>query len=174
MPIQNLKEQRDARFIITARIPEFDRFVEQRLSKVQEIYSRSIRKLIDNHSSFRYDLPLFTKNEIKEFIIKYDKSLKTSIVIRFVTGLFDKFTAEMREKIYEQISKIIFDNTKGHPLLVKFYVLKEGLTNDVKYRFDRHLNDNEEKIKVMLICSLLNISSLPITDELLEKMRVLV
>lgn len=63
--------------------------------------------------------------------------------------------------------------------MVKFYVLGKGLDADVKDRYYRYLSDTSTlqpdlvKIKTVLICSLLDIANLPITDKLLESMGVL-
>src|SRR5918994_1678362 len=95
------------RFILTARLPEFDWFVNDRLNKVEEAYRHSIRKFTQ-FSKFRYEVEFLTKNEIEQFIKKYrgeeisaDKAL--------------------------ELGARIFADTKGHPIMVKFYVFGRGL-----------------------------------------------
>jgi len=63
--------------------------------------------------------------------------------------------------------------------MVKFYVFGKGLQEDVEDRYYRYLFNQStsqpeiKKIQVMLICSILDISNLPITNELLEQMNLL-
>ena len=58
--------------------------------------------------------------------------------------------------------------------MVKFYVIGKGLREDVEDRYYRYLVDatttqpDSTKIQT-LICSLLDIANLPITDNLLEE-----
>ena len=157
--LSNYELSGNLRFILTARLPEFDWFVNDRLNKVEEAYRHSIRKFTQ-FSKFRYEVEFLTKNEIEQFIKKYrgeeisaDKAL--------------------------ELGARIFADTKGHPIMVKFYVFGRGLEEDVKDRYYRYLNDQVTmqpdliKIQSMLICSLLDIANLPITEKLLERMEIL-
>ena len=64
--------------------------------------------------------------------------------------------------------------------MVKFYVFGKGLLEDVRERYDRYLfnsmtmQHDSEKIQTIIVCSLLDIANLPITDKLLEKMGMLI
>ena len=152
-------------FALTARLPEFDWFVNDRLNKVNESYRESIRKFVQV-SKYRYELEPFTTNEIEEFMKMYhDRG--------GITG--------SREKP-SNLAAQIFDNTKGLPIMVKFYVFGKGLEEDVEDRYYRYLTyvptaveqqSDLTRIQAMLICALLDISNLPITDKLLEKMGIL-
>ncbi|MFZ0510629.1 MAG: tetratricopeptide repeat protein [Candidatus Nitrosopolaris sp.] len=148
------------RFLLAARIPEYDSFVRDRLNQVRE-GKESIRKFINN-PEFRYDLPFFTDDEIKGFIKKYKVEL---------SGQTRMMTTE-DEKL-SNLSREIFEDTRGHPIMVKFYLLGNGLRTDVKRRYYDYLSGDSRKMQIMLVCSLLDIGSLPITDELLQDMGLL-
>jgi tetratricopeptide (TPR) repeat protein len=151
-------------FILTARLPEFDLFVNDRLNKVEESYRQPIRKFTQL-SQYRYEVEPFTKKDIEEFIKIYKEPVK-------------EITPLLKEKLSD-LATTIFDNTKGHPIMVKFYVLGKGLKEDVEDRYYRYLTDpttthpDLEKIQTILVCSLLDIANLPITDKLLERMEIL-
>ncbi len=149
--------KKNIRFILTARLPEFDWFIKNRLSIVQENIRNSIMKLSDNND-FRYELPLFKKEEIKEFIQLYNPTHNENL---------------------EEMAKQIHKDTGGHPIMVKFFVFGNGLHIDVRDRYLKYLIDQQTKlpdpsmIQTMLICSLLDIANLSITDKLLESMEIL-
>ena len=148
---------KNVRFLLTARLPEFDWFIKDRLSKVlQEEFRNSIRKLTDD-SSFRYELPFFTNNEIKEFIEWYSKNIE---------GKSSAISSEESENIYQYTAN-------GHPIMVKFAVIGKGLEEDVKERYLRYLVTNPMNMQTMLVCSLLDIGNLQITNKLLEDMELL-
>jgi GTPase SAR1 family protein len=104
-------------------------------------------------SNFIYHLPDFTKEEVKELVKRY-------------------FETDGDEKLVDRITEEIYNNTKGDPLMVKFYVLDRRLEQNVREMSDRYLRSPVER-KTMLICSILDISSIEITDKLLEKCGVL-
>jgi tetratricopeptide (TPR) repeat protein len=157
--LSNYELSGNLRFILTARLPEFDWFVNDRLNKVEEAYRHSIRKFTQL-SGFRYEVDFLTKDEIEQFVRKYRGE-------------------EISANKAAELATRIFAETKGHPIMVKFYVFGRGLEEDVKDRYYRYLNDqftmqpDSTKIQTTLICSLLDISSLPITDALLESMEIL-
>jgi hypothetical protein len=147
---------KNVRFLLTARLPEFDWFIKDRLSKVpQEEVRNSIRKLTDD-SSFRYELPFFTNNETKKCIGWYSKNIDNK---------YSAISSEQTEKIYQCTAK-------GHPIMVKFAVIGKGLEEDVKERYDRYLTD-PMSMQTMLVCSLLDIANLETTDKLLEGMELI-
>lgn len=139
------------KLILTARLPEFDLFVKDRLYKVSEGIRKSIIRLTCD-PNFKYPLPYFTKEEIKEFI-------------RLYSDITDKDQSD--KKCQE-----IYDYTIGYPIMVKFSLFSQGLSHDVRERHDRYLK-SPLQMKAMLICSLLDIASLKITNFILEKCRVL-
>jgi tetratricopeptide (TPR) repeat protein len=164
--LSNYKESNNLLFVLTARSPEFDWFVNDRLNTVEELYRQSIRKFIQI-PQYRYNIEAFTKADIEEFIKKYLQQQE-----QITKSAFSK------EKLSDLVDKI-FDNTKGHPIMVKFYVFGKGLEEDVEDRYYRYLFDPStsqpdiSKIQTILICSLLDIGNLPITDNLLEEMDLL-
>jgi tetratricopeptide (TPR) repeat protein len=161
--LSNYNLSKNLLFILTARIPEFDWFVNDRLNKVEESYRQPIRKFTQL-PQYRYEVEPFTKEEIEEFIKIYQRSEKI-------------ITSD--EKEVPDLAATILDNTKGNPIMVKFYVFGKGLKEDVQDRYYRYLTDSETtqpdsiKIQTVLICSLLDIANLPITDQLLQSMAIL-
>ena len=142
---------RNLKVLLTARLPDFDLFVKVRLDKVSEGIRKSIIKLTADPNS-KYPLPYFTKEEIKEFI-------------RLYSDIIDKDRSDKK-------SQEIFDDTKGNPIMVKFSLFRQSLSHDVRERHDCYLK-SPLQMKAMLICSLLDIASLKITDTILERCRVL-
>ncbi len=148
-------------FILTARLPEFDWLVNDRLNRVDELYRQSIRKFVQ-HPDYKYELKAFTKNEIFDFI-----------------KLYKDQTIDQSDDKLRILALKIFEETKGHPIMVKFYVLGRGLEEDVKDRYFRYLIDPQTaqpdlaKINTVLICILLDNANLPISDKLLERMGIL-
>lgn len=139
------------RFLITARMPEFELFVKYKLDSVREGIRKSIRKLAGS-PLFRYKVPFFSSDDIKGFIKLYE-------------GIIDR-------EIIEKRSQEIYDYTKGDPIMVMFSVFGQGLDKDVEEMYDRYLR-SEQRIKTMLICSLLDISNITITDAILSHCGVL-
>ena len=68
--LSNYNQSNNLLFVLTARNPEFDWFVNDRLNTVEELYRQSIRKFI-YIPQYRYDLEGFTKTDIEDFIKKY-------------------------------------------------------------------------------------------------------
>ena len=157
--LYNYEFSKNLLVILTTRLPEFDWFVNDRLNTVEESYRQPIRKFTQL-SQCRYEIEPFTKKEIEQFIGKYSSEKITS------------------NQILNLASKI-YDNTKGNPIMVKFYVFGKGLLEDVRERYDRYLfnsvtmQHDSEKIQTIIVCSLLDIANLPITDKLLEKMDII-
>ena len=79
-------------------------------------------------------------------------------------------------KTLERIPAKIFRDTKGHPIMVRYSVLQEGIEAHAKNIYRYYLIDtrkdnipNVKKIKAFIICSLFNISSVPITSDILQE-----
>jgi tetratricopeptide (TPR) repeat protein len=148
--LSNSQVTKNLRFIIAARLPEFDWQLES-LDKVQEDVRKSIRKLIGD-PKFIYYLPYFTREEIKDFMILYLETIDDYVI--------------------DNKSQEIYNYTKGDPIMVKFSVFGQGLEQDVEEMYDRYLRTQLE-MKTMLICSLLDTSNIEITDKILELCGVL-
>jgi tetratricopeptide (TPR) repeat protein len=172
--LSNYKKSNNLLFVLTARNPEFDWFVNDRLNTVEELYRQSIRKFIQI-PQYRYNIEAFTKADIENFIEKYQqpKQEQEHLQKQQVTE-----SILSKEKLSDLATKI-FDNTKGHPIMVKFYVFGKGLEEDVQDRYYRYLFDQSTsqndiiRTQTMLVCSLLDIGNIPITDKLLEEMNLL-
>jgi tetratricopeptide (TPR) repeat protein len=148
--VSNSQLTLNLRFIVAARLPEFDWLLE-RLDSVQEEVRKSIRKLVGD-PKFRYYLPNFSRDEIKDFMRLY--------LVMNDDDVTDKKSHE------------IYDYTKGDPIMVKFSVFGQGLEQDVEEMYDRYLRPHLE-MKTMLTCSLLDTSNIEITDKILELCGVL-
>ncbi len=143
-------------FVITSRVPDVDWFIENKQETLDELVQNAIRKILD----YRYDIPAFEEDEIKDLLIRYSDNKDD----------FNDLDARTRT---------IHAETKGHPILVKFFIFGKGLAEDVKSRFDRYLKQKEEHaslesdvMKTMLVCALLDISAHPITDKLLKELGI--
>jgi tetratricopeptide (TPR) repeat protein len=178
--IDNLKsyqEKKDnIRFILTGRLPEFDRFIEDRLQEIPEQIRGSIRKLIKN-TSLRFEIPNFTQEEIKDFIKKYkDEEEVKDFLIKYRLKYHEhaKISSDENELdiyIFDYVSKWILNETEGYPILVKFVLFGKGLAEDVKMRYSQYLASDEMKLQTMLICAILDRAGIPITESLLSNMN---
>jgi hypothetical protein len=117
--IANHRLRKNIRFLLTASIPEFDQLLTPgRIIQVEEPYREPIRIFSpDRYSSekdistYRYPLPYFEEDEIKEFYKRYGNETQTNI----------------SEENLRIKAKSIYNETKGHPILVKFLVFGKGL-----------------------------------------------
>ena len=64
--LSNYNLNKNLLFILTARLPEFDWLVNDRLNRVEESYRHSIRKFVQ-HPDYKYELGAFTKNRNPRF-----------------------------------------------------------------------------------------------------------
>lgn len=149
--LSSFKLAHNLRFIITARLPDFDRLVKDRLEKVDEAVRRSIRKMLQD-PNFRYRLGQFTREETTQMIGQY-------------SGKTSKNESDKR-------SQMIYDYTKGDPIMIKFHMFGQGLDQDVREKHDRYLKP-QSKLKAMIICSLFDLANLKITNTILEKCNIL-
>jgi tetratricopeptide (TPR) repeat protein len=150
-------------FLLAAQIPEYDSFVRDRLNLIRE--GKELIRKFSRDPEFRYELSYFTKDDIKGFIKKYNH-------IKDVNGQGKNIITEDEEPLSNYAEKIL-KQTIGHPIMVKFLLLRDGLRADVERRYNDYLNADSRKMQTMLVCSLLDIGSLPITDELLQNMGLL-
>ena len=156
--ISSFRYSQNIMFLLAARIPEYDSFVKDRINEVTE-GKESIRKF-NNDPKFRYDLSYFTKDEIKGFIKKY---IEKEFTVAFTdpSGHTREITDD-DEELLSRLSEEIFEETRGHPIMVKFSFLRDrGLHADVESRYNDYLNGNFKRMQAMLICSLLDSGGLP-------------
>jgi len=141
------------RFLLSARQPEFKWAMDRGLFDSQTI--ERIDLLFDYDK--RYDIPYFTEDEVKGFIEKYEEHLHHY----------------KRNKTIEENAREIFIDTKGHPIMVRFSILQDGLRTHVKRMYTDYLiqkdgnnnSPNIERIMSVIACSLYDISSIPLTDD---------
>jgi tetratricopeptide (TPR) repeat protein len=175
--LRSYVEKKDnIRFILTGRLPEFDRYINERLGEIpSESIRNSIRKL---SPKLRFDIPNFDPKEIKEFIKKYkdEDEARYSLIQKnnIRSDEYDKIFND-EEKV-DNISLLIFKETEaGYPILVKFLLFGKGLYEDMSNRYHSYLaNDNNiMKLHTMLICSILERANIPITSDLLTAMKII-
>jgi hypothetical protein len=163
-------KSKNLRFILTARLPEYDLLVDPQrlLIQVQKEYRESIKRFrnesMEENSPLKYEIPFFTKDDIKGFIKKY--------------GIEASSSAIREEESFDEMLEKIYNDTKGIPIMVKFSVFGQGLYNDVEERYLNYLIDPANKrpdplkIQTTLACCLLDIAGLQITDKLLSNMKI--
>ena len=149
------------RFLLSARQPDFKLAMDKGLfdSKTMDyinILFDEERKLFDIDKEKKSKL-YFTEDEVRGFIEKYKEYLHPLI----------------RYKSLEENANEIFEDTKGHPIMVRFSVLQNGLESHVKQMYTGYLiqkdgdniSPNIERIKSIIACSLYDISSIPLREE---------
>ena len=151
-------------FLLSARQPEYNSLLEKGKFTLEDKYRHAIESLFVNAPNYSYEIKPFTENEIKEFIKRFEEYLPE----------------KRKQKSIEENAKEIFEDTGGHPIMVKFAVFGKGLREDVEDRYGRYLlvDTNREKpdsnrIRTVIVCSLFHISTLQMTDELLDKMGLI-
>jgi tetratricopeptide (TPR) repeat protein len=155
------KEQiKNIYFLLAARIPEFNWFLENELSddaRLNQVINIFFTK------NYRYEVPHFTSiDEVKGFVKKYEHYLHSSI----------------KNESIEEIAKMVFKDTNGHPIMVKFACFNEGLRTHVNDMYLSHLVDkylkkpDTKKIEAVIICSLFDISSLQLTIDFSKKLGI--
>ena len=136
------------KFLIAAREPEFGWAMDRGIFDSET--SEKINMLFDNEKKYR--LPYFSQEEVKGFLEKYR----------------DYYNSTQRNITMEERAQEIFKDTEGHPIMVRFSVLQNGLENHVKKMYTDYLVKNEvpitDRIKSVIACSLYDISSIPLTD----------
>ena len=91
-------------YFLSARQPEYKALLEK--ENIQDNYRHAINSLFVNAPNYSYDIKPFTETEIKEFIKQYGGYLPE----------------KRKQKSIEENAKEIFEDTKGHPIMVKFPV----------------------------------------------------
>jgi tetratricopeptide (TPR) repeat protein len=140
------------RFLLSARQPEFGWAMEK------GIFDSETTDRIDMlfEEKKRYNIRDFTEDEVKGFIEKYKEHLHSS----------------KRNKSIEENAREIYEDTEGHPIMVRFSIFQDGLKTHVKRMYTDYLIENKypniERIKSVIACSLYDISSIPLTDESLR------
>jgi tetratricopeptide (TPR) repeat protein len=141
-------------FLLSARQPDFELAMTDRGILDSETKNR-IDLLFDN--TIRESISYFSQEEVKGFIEKYREYWNSSL----------------RNKSIDENAQEIFEDTKGHPIMVRFSLLKNGLKNHVREMYQYWLlnsdnSPNIERIKSVIACSLYHISSIPLNDKTLS------
>jgi tetratricopeptide (TPR) repeat protein len=160
--IKNIRDDNEdkldkIRFLLSARQPEFMWAMDRGIFDSETI--NKINILFDEEKKF--SISYFSEDEVKGFIEKYKENIHDSI----------------KNKSIEENTLEIFKSTKGHPIMVRFSVLQNGLKSHVIQMYTDYLLENKspniERIKSVIACSLYDISSIPLTeDELYNKLNL--
>ncbi len=146
-------------FLLAARQPEFNWILEKNLFDDTDTVQMIEEQFDENH---RYLIPNFNLEEIKEFLVKYEDCLNTSVTA---------------SKTIEQYAQEIFEDTKGYPIMVKFSVLNQGLETHVKKMYREYIlaktEINQPRLKVVILNSLFDISTIELKDEMLNECGLL-
>ena len=147
----NEDEFKQIKFLLSARQPEFgwakDRglFDTDTVNRIDMFFEKEKEKYITTISNF--ELP-----EVQGFIEKYKGHLHDGI----------------KHKSIQDNTNEIFKDTKGHPIMVRFSALNNGLKSHVRQMYKDYLLENNslgiERIKSVILCSLYDISSIPLTE----------
>ena len=154
-----IDNSKDILFLVTARLPEYDTLISKRLLELDD-RDRIALKKFNEIPNIKYPIPYFRDaKEVEEFFTFY----KTKYDV---------------EKSSTKSYSDIFNETSGHPIMVKFFLLGKGLREDVENKYKFYLFDSETKkpigdnIQTMLVCALLSISNYLITDIGLDNMEL--
>ncbi|HXT84693.1 MAG TPA: ATP-binding protein, partial [Verrucomicrobiae bacterium] len=157
----NKEKKNNLLFLLSARQPEFDLALERNLFQDTSIVQK-IKSLFDNN--YKFSVKYFEKEEVKEFIEKYHSFLNPIL----------------KNKSIEQNTYTIFKDTKGHPIMVRFAVLNEGLSGHIEQMYLEYLQDksnnnypHKQRLGVIILNSLFEISSISLKDELLDEFGLL-
>jgi ABC-type dipeptide/oligopeptide/nickel transport system ATPase subunit len=150
----NENEFKKITFLLSARQPDFDLAMTGGGIFDSETKNR-IDLLFDNTT--KEPISYFLQEEVKDFIEKYR----------------DYWDSSLRNKSVDENAQEIYKDTKGHPIMVRFSVLKNGLKNHVREMYQDWLltadnSPNIERIKSVIACSLYHISSIPLNDKTLS------
>ena len=147
--------------MLTARIPEFDAFtnivtpkIDPDYKKIPPPYLESALALVSNEQ-YLFELSPFDKKEVANFILKYDDGSKS-----------------MSEREFEQYSSQIYEQSRGFPMIAIFLVLQLGLEKHINSIIKDYLN-NVNSLTAMIICSVLSLSNIRISDTLLDELKII-
>jgi hypothetical protein len=174
--LKSYQEKKDnIRFILAGRLPEFDRFIDDRLHEVpSKQIKTSIKKL---HKKIRFEIPNFCQKEIKDFMKKYkeEQEVKDFLIQKYRLNYDEYSKVFYDENELDNISSFILKETESYPILVKFLLFGKGLAEDVSARYIEYLegDNNKMKLQTMLICAILDRAGIPITEDLLSNMNMI-
>lgn len=136
------------KYLLTIREPDFDRFVTDHISELDEPTREAIYKFQDELRHLRIEAKSFSKIEVKKFYEKYGKILN-----------------------YNEIDTI-FRETNGNPIIVRFLMTGNGLSKHVRDRHDKFIKNDKNKIVAMLVCTLLDLGFKPADEDIIQKLEI--
>ena len=108
--LQSFNKKENVIFLLSARQPEYNSLLEKGKFTIEDNYRHAMESLFVNTPNYSYDIKPFTETEIKEFIKKYEEYLPE----------------KRKQRSIEENAKEIFEDTGGHPIMVKFlYLVKD-------------------------------------------------
>ena len=138
-------------FLLTIREPDYHRLFkfDDDFKKLDPLTKESILlfekdKEVEGRK-FVEKVSTLTKDEVSSFFTYYDKRPPDDL-------------------------NNFYENTKGHPLLVRFYITGTGLENHIINRHNEFVGINSDRLQAMLTVSLLEIGSAPISDEIIKQL----
>jgi tetratricopeptide (TPR) repeat protein len=154
--IEELPAQKRNRvkFLFSAREPDFTNAVDGSIFEnpnVKEAIESFTRSKVNTKS-----IGNFSPTEVKEFLLKY----------------WELIPSFMRDKSPDQLSREIYQTTSGFPIMVKFFTLNKGLDSHVERMYEQYILDKNRKViadrvELVLLNSLLDISVIPFSHRLL-------
>lgn len=142
------------RCIVTARTPDLQVFIQDKLSLVKDDGIRDAVRIIASSNRYSHTMNYFNEQEVKGFLEKYSNLQGSELDIK---------------------AKEIFKETSGNPVIVRSFALGPGaLEKDVEDKLMPYLGDSTDeirskKLQTLILCSLLTITEQKISDELLKK-----
>ncbi len=153
--LKSFDKSDDVIFILTGRLPDYDWFVKNGQSVLQERLYKDAIKSFEDTPLFRYQISYFSIEDIRNFAMKYSPTIALS---------------SKQQQLQQAI--VIHRKTNGNPLLVKFAILGSGLRKDVEDRIEDYLKKDFNFILTAVVTSILSIGGIKITDQLLEKFNL--
>ncbi|MCZ7383365.1 MAG: tetratricopeptide repeat protein [Candidatus Methanoperedens sp.] len=136
------------KYLLTIREPDFDRFVHEHISELDEPTREAIYKFQGELSHLRIEAKSFSKVDVKRFYEKYGKVLNDNEI------------------------DTIFRETDGNPIIVRFLMTGNGLSKHVRDRHDKFIKNDKNKIVAMLVCTLLDLGFKPADEDIIQKLEI--
>jgi hypothetical protein len=102
-----------------------------------------------------FELPPFSKEEAKDFILKNDENSK-----------------KLSPEEFEKYSTRLYEQSQGYPIILFFLTLHLGLEAHIRLVKREYLGEDNTLI-AMIACSLLSLSNIKITDKNLQEMDLI-
>jgi hypothetical protein len=147
------------KFLVTAISPDLYNLINYQMSL--PIYAvnafehiSSLLYLTRNRDNI-YEIPPFTIEETKNFILRYDEKLDAKSKSRIDS------IAEERDK-----------EAKGNVFLIKCFTLQHSLQDHI-IKILRDYLSTQDKLETMLICALVSLSNITISEALMKRLGIM-